>query len=206
MTVEEIDFRAANPYVFSKGQIQISGCYGGWGGWNWDIQLIYDGQDYGWRRYAPRIPGYYYMEWAVHDGLVKITEVWRAGECTGTNIGFKLEYPCTGQWRCEPGQTGFEIDGCGNRREKLACAYREASLVSCSWPQNPIAGQTYQVIITVNQGSKDENYKLVFTGDFTGESAPFMVNAGTGQRQFTVGNIIFSTGGSKSVTATLVKS
>ena len=121
------------------------------------------------------------------------------GSCTTTTT------VCVQNWQCEPGLTGFEIDGCGNKRENPACAYREASLVSCTWPQNPIAGQTYQVRITINQGSKDENYKLVFSGDFVGESAPFMVNAGTGQQQFTVGNITVPTGGTKSVTATLVK-
>lgn len=128
--------------------------------------------------------------------------------CRSSDHGYTILYidnvkDCA--WRCEEGLTGYEVDDCGNRRPNPLCAYREASLVSCSWPQNPIAGQTYQVGITVNQGSKDENYKLVFIGDFTGESAPFMVNAGTGQQQFTAGNITFPTGGSKSVTAALVR-
>lgn len=108
-------------------------------------------------------------------------------------------------WQCEPGQTGYEIDGCGNRRENPACAYREAELISCEWPAGTlIAGETYQVVATVNQGSTTENYKLVFSGDYTGESSPFTVNAGTGQQQFTV-DIIFATGGQKTVTAVLVK-
>lgn len=122
-----------------------------------------------------------------------------AGSCTTTTT------VCVPNWQCEPGQTGYEMDGCGNVRANPACAYREASLYSCTWPQNPIAGQTYQIGITINQGSKTENYKIVFTGDFVDESAPFTVNAGTGQQQFTVGNLIFTTGGAKNVTASLVK-
>jgi len=88
---------------------------------------------------------------------------------------------------------------------KILPAYREAALVSCIFPVNVIAGQTYQVTITVNQGSLTENYKLVFSGDLAGESIPFTVNAGTGQQQFTYGTLTFVTGGSKTVTAALVK-
>ena len=28
---------------------------------------------------------------------------------------------CVPGWQCEPGQTGYEIDGCGNRRLNPAC-------------------------------------------------------------------------------------
>jgi hypothetical protein len=28
---------------------------------------------------------------------------------------------CVPGWLCEPGQTGYEIDGCGNRRTNPAC-------------------------------------------------------------------------------------
>lgn len=123
-----------------------------------------------------------------------------AGTCTvTTNV-------CVPGWQCEPGQTGWEIDGCGNRRENPACAYREAVLASClQLPQNIIADQAYQVTITVKQGSMTENYKLVFSGDYVAESAPFIVNAGTGQQPFTYGNLTFFTGGPKIVTVALVK-
>jgi len=112
---------------------------------------------------------------------------------------------CVPNWQCEPGQTGFEIDGCGNRRANPACVYREAVLASCQWPLEAIAGQAANVTITVNQGSLIENYKLVFSGDFAGESTPFIVDAGAGQQQFTIGNLIFTTGGTKNVSATLIK-
>ncbi len=112
---------------------------------------------------------------------------------------------CTPNWVCELPLNGYEIDGCGNKRANPACAYREAVLASCEWPSNVIAGQSIQLPITINQGSMTENYKLVFSGDFAGELSPFTVNAGTGQQQFTVGNLIFTTGGAKNVTASLVK-
>ena len=84
-------------------------------------------------------------------------------------------------------------------------AYGEAMLVSCNFPANAIAGQTYQGTITVNQGSLTENYKLVFSGDLAGESMPFTINTGTGQQQITISNMVFPTGGPKTVTAALVK-
>jgi hypothetical protein len=83
--------------------------------------------------------------------------------------------------------------------------YNEAELISCQWPSNMTVGQANQIVITVNQGSATENYIIVFSGDFVGESTPFTVNTGTGQQQFTVGDLIFSTGGTKNVTASLVK-
>jgi len=113
--------------------------------------------------------------------------------------------PCIPTWQCEPGQTGYDADGCGNRRANPACAYTEAVLASCQWPANVIAGQAYPVLITVNQGSMTENYKIVFSGDYVGESPPFIVNTGTGQQQFTIGNLIFTTAGQKNITANLVK-
>ena len=123
-----------------------------------------------------------------------------AGTCViSTNV-------CVQNWLCEPEQTGYEIDGCGNRRANSACAYREAVLASCpTLPPNIIAGQENQVIVIINQGSKTENYKLVFSGDFVAESAPFTVNAGTAQQQAIYNNLIFATGGAKTVTASLVK-
>ncbi|MBU0778386.1 PEGA domain-containing protein, partial [Patescibacteria group bacterium] len=52
-----------------------------------------------------------------------------------TTISIMLQLlPCTPNWQCEPGQTGYEIDGCGNRRANPACVYREAVLASCQWP------------------------------------------------------------------------
>ena len=81
----------------------------------------------------------------------------------------------------------------------------EAVLASCQWPLEAIAGQAANVTITVNQGSLTGNYKLVFSGDFTGESTPFIVDAGAKQQQFTIGNLIFTTGGTKNVSATLIK-
>lgn len=87
----------------------------------------------------------------------------------------------------------------------LSSIYTEAELASCQWPSDVITDQITQVVITVNQGSTTENYNIVFSGDFVGESAPFAVNAGTEQQQFTMGDIIFSTEGTKTVTASLVK-
>lgn len=81
--------------------------------------------------------------------------------------------------------------------------FLEASLVSCTWQENIIAGQPAQITITVNRGSVSENYKLVFSGDFIGESPPFLVSAGTGQLTFTA-SVVFPTG-VKTITASLVK-
>ncbi|MDD3813324.1 MAG: hypothetical protein PHZ02_01650, partial [Desulfocapsaceae bacterium] len=66
-------------------------------------------------------------------------------------------------------------------------------------------GQPYELVILVNQGSITEGYKIVFSGGYTGDSTPFMVTAGTGQQQFTIGNMVFTSGGTKSITASLVK-
>lgn len=82
---------------------------------------------------------------------------------------------------------------------------REAALASCQWPLTATAGQASQIVITVNQGSSTENYKLVFSGDLTGESSPFIVNAGTKQQHVTIENLIFTTGGQKNVSASLIK-
>ncbi len=45
-----------------------------------------------------------------------------AGTCSGTII---VTIPCTPNWQCESGQTGYETDGCGNRRANPTCTYRE---------------------------------------------------------------------------------
>lgn len=105
------------------------------------------------------------------------------------------------------GGTGSQYNGQNgqNGTINITSLYREAVLASCQWPTNIIVGQPSQVVITVNQGSLTENYKLLFSGDLTGESSPFTANAGTDQQQLTVDNITFPTEGSKSVVATLVK-
>jgi hypothetical protein len=124
-----------------------------------------------------------------------------AGTCTISTM------VCVPKWLCEPGLTGFEADGCGNIRANTACAYREALMASCpALPANIVAGQVVPPItLIINQGSNTENYKLVFSGDFVAESAPFTVNAGTGQQQAIYGSMVFATGGAKTVIASLVK-
>ena len=124
-----------------------------------------------------------------------------SGSCLGI---INVTNPCVPFWQCEPGGTGFEVDGCGNRRPNAACTYREAALLSCQWPVNAIAGQMVQVSIIITQGSVSENYKLVFSGDFIGASNPFTVNAGTGQQSFSI-PLTLATAGTKNVTASLVK-
>jgi hypothetical protein len=85
--------------------------------------------------------------------------------------------------------------------------YREAALVSCpALPANIVAGQVVPPItLIINQGSMTENYKLVFSGDFIAESAPFVVTAGTAQQQAIYSSMVFATGGAKTVTVALVK-
>jgi hypothetical protein len=84
--------------------------------------------------------------------------------------------------------------------------YREAGLASCAQiPPNIVVGQFYPVTIIINQGSKTENYKLVFSGGYVAESVPFSITAGTGQIESTYNNLIFGTGGPKNVTISLVK-
>jgi hypothetical protein len=129
-----------------------------------------------------------------------------AGQTANVSVTLTPSTPsCVPAWKCEIHLTGFEEDGCGNRRANPACVYREAVLASCQWPLEAIAGQAAKVTITVNQGSLIENYKLVFSGDIAGESTPFIVDAGASQQQFTIGNLILTTGGTKNVSATLIK-
>lgn len=111
---------------------------------------------------------------------------------------------CVPEWKCEEGQIGYEVDGCGNRRENIKCIYREAELISCKLSSNIIYGEETLFIVTINQGSKTENYKLVFSGDLMGETDMFLINAGSGQIQTTF-FISFDVIGPKSITATLVK-
>lgn len=112
--------------------------------------------------------------------------------------------PCIPEWKCEEGQTGYEADGCGNRRENIECAYREAVLISCRWPEKIVAGTIFFLPIIVNQGSKTEDYKIVFSGDLAGESDAFTVNAGKEQQEISI-PVVFGTGGSKSAVAALVR-
>lgn len=60
--------------------------------------------------YILSISGYQNIEGAIYVYLAQTSEV------------IKILLPlCTPNWQCESGQTGYETDGCGNRRENPAC-------------------------------------------------------------------------------------
>lgn len=88
----------------------------------------------------------------------------------------------------------------------ISAAYREATLISCAPPSAPpIAGTPFSITIVVAQGSVAENYKLVFSGDYVGETTPFLVSAGAGQITLSAGPITIPVAGTKNITAALVK-
>lgn len=82
-------------FVESTGQWQQMGTHsaGGYNGWTWISWIIY--------------PNHTTERWRI-----------RWGNCTKE---WKHVAACQPNWQCEPGQTGWEIDGCGNKRENSAC-------------------------------------------------------------------------------------
>jgi len=94
-----------------------------------------------------------------------------AGTCTiTTNV-------CVPGWQCEPGQTGWEIDGCGNRRENPACTPLKTG--SASFTSNPPGAEIYidgenQLVRTpatltnVSVGTHTYTLKLAGYNDYTG--------------------------------------
>lgn len=107
-------------------------------------------------------------------------------------------------------------EACGNATASAGYGYgwccvfvdtrpEEAVLTSCSSPTKVMAGVAFNMVITIDGGRDARYYKIVFSGDYIGETAPFLVSEGPSTQQFLAGNIVFTTGGSKSITATLVK-
>lgn len=82
-------------FIESTGQWQQMGTYsaGGYNGWTWISWIIY--------------PNHTTERWRIRWG--NCTKEWR-------HVAV-----CQPNWRCEPGQTGWEIDGCGNKRLNPAC-------------------------------------------------------------------------------------
>ncbi len=124
-----------SPYIFQRGKLEIIRCDArqGWtypiDGSIYSIRLIYDGIDYGIKETARWLP----ISWSVPDGTVSIALVKSSDGVylhdtrmlytwCPVNPQIEITYPeCVPKWKCEQPLTGYEIDGCGNRRLNSAC-------------------------------------------------------------------------------------
>jgi len=143
-----------------------------------------------------------------------------SGTCQGT---INITIPCTPNWTggawgtCQSNgtQTRTETDGCGNTRTATqSCTYvppyREALLKSCSLNKtSAIPGEGFLIGVTFETGTNTENYKLVLTGDLTGESPQYTLSgsplAFSTLMSFGITIPTTISGGVKNFTATLVK-
>lgn len=82
---------------------------------------------------------------------------------------------CVPNWQCEPGQTGYEVDGCGNRRENPLCLPLGSIKLTTSIPGAEIfldgtdqGIRTPSTITSIPAGSHNYALKLAGFNDATG--------------------------------------